>query len=131
MDTHHQNLFRIVNEIHAGMEYGMTEDEAERLLTELGDYCHYHFDEEEKLMERASFAGLAAEKCEFRGQGETEEITQVQAGLPARKTRLQFVDDVAENRIIPARETAKRTTLDGFSCRAGRLVCIENSIESN
>jgi len=64
MDSHHKNLFKILDKLHAAMKDGEAEEIIAGIINELIDYTKYHFSEEEKLMEKANFQGLPAHKRE-------------------------------------------------------------------
>ena len=64
MDSHHKTLFEIMNKLHDAMKQGQAEDRITATIHELVDYTVYHFGEEEKIMERISYAGIGAQKRE-------------------------------------------------------------------
>ncbi len=64
MDSHHRNLFDIMNKLHDAMKQGQAEDRIAATIRELVDYTVYHFSEEEKIMERINYAGIGAQKRE-------------------------------------------------------------------
>lgn len=61
MDSHHKKLFEIINRLHDAMKDGQAEGNIGALVKELADYTHYHFSEEEKLMDQIQYAGKAAQ----------------------------------------------------------------------
>ncbi|HHC24898.1 MAG TPA: bacteriohemerythrin [Desulfobacterales bacterium] len=62
MDRHHQKIFDMLNRLHAAMLQGKAVDMIGNIIRELLDYTKYHFGEEEKLMERVNYVGLAEQK---------------------------------------------------------------------
>jgi hemerythrin-like metal-binding protein len=67
MNDHHKNLFNILNKL-----YDLDESDIKfnigHILNDLISYTEYHFREEEILMEKAQYVGLASQKnahCEF------------------------------------------------------------------
>ena len=66
MDDQHQQLFKIVNELHTAMRSGKGKDVAANLLRRLIDYTVQHFAAEEKLMEQKGYPGLTAHQAEHR-----------------------------------------------------------------
>lgn len=62
MDEHHKKLFDILNNLYDLMGKGADDDNIIRIIKELLDYTHYHFSEEEKMMEQESYPDLAKHK---------------------------------------------------------------------
>lgn len=58
LDEHHQRLFEILNELFTLMSEGAEDKPIIRVLDELLDYTHYHFEEEEKIMEKMGYPDL-------------------------------------------------------------------------
>ncbi len=56
LDQHHKRLFALVEEIPPASESGL--DAVAKVLAELTDYVHYHFAEEEGMMEQSGFPFL-------------------------------------------------------------------------
>jgi hemerythrin-like metal-binding protein len=50
LDFHHQKLFDLLNDLYVAMWEGSEDSEFIRIIDELLDYTHYHFEEEEKVM---------------------------------------------------------------------------------
>lgn len=63
MDRHHQRLFDLINKLHDAMKEGKGSTVVSSIITELFDYTKYHFGEEEKLMERINYIGIAEQKA--------------------------------------------------------------------
>lgn len=66
MDNHHKRLFDIMNKLHDAMKERRGSEMIAAIIDELIDYTKYHFAEEERLMEQAGYAGLAAQKMAHR-----------------------------------------------------------------
>lgn len=62
MDRHHQRLFDLLNKLHDAMTEGKAATIVAGIIRELLDYTKYHFGEEEKLMEKISYSGIAEQK---------------------------------------------------------------------
>jgi hemerythrin len=58
LDEHHQELFEILNSLFTLMADGSEDKPILRVLRELMDYTHYHFDEEEKIMTQMAYPDL-------------------------------------------------------------------------
>jgi len=58
LDEHHQELFEILNTLFSLMADGSEDRAILRVLRELMDYSHYHFEEEEKVMAKMSYPAL-------------------------------------------------------------------------
>jgi hemerythrin len=62
LDDHHHRLFEILNNLFTLMAEGAEDKPIIRVLEELIDYTHYHFEEEEKVMAKMSYPELAPHK---------------------------------------------------------------------
>jgi len=62
MDTQHQRLFEILNQLHTAMKTGKATQAISSELDELIDYTRYHFREEEALMKQIDYPGLPNQK---------------------------------------------------------------------
>lgn len=62
LDGHHHRLFDILNELFDLMSEGANDQRIIRVLEELLDYTHYHFDEEERIMEKMGYPDLEAHR---------------------------------------------------------------------
>lgn len=62
LDRHHQKLCDMLERLHASMKEGKAGESAEKIIYELIDYAKYHFGEEERLMARVAYSGLAEHK---------------------------------------------------------------------
>ena len=59
IDGQHQKLIDIINRYHDALERKAPRAELMRIFQEVADYAIYHFRDEEGLMERQGFPGLA------------------------------------------------------------------------
>lgn len=62
LDSHHRRLFAILNELFTLMDEGTEDGPILHVLDELLDYTHYHFEEEEKIMEKMGYPDLEQHK---------------------------------------------------------------------
>jgi len=58
IDTQHQGLFRLVNELHQTIETQGDLEEISTALEHLKEYARSHFSHEESLMERYGYPGI-------------------------------------------------------------------------
>ncbi len=63
-DEQHKKLVSIINELYEAMKQGKGKEIIDKILKELADYAHYHFDTEERLMTRYGYPDLPAHKKE-------------------------------------------------------------------
>jgi len=73
IDRQHQELYRIVNELHTACNEGHTDDHVDRALSWLLSYTIEHFAAEEDLMVRSEYPAVprdehVAEHDEFKRQ---------------------------------------------------------------
>ncbi len=61
LDDQHRGLFKVVNDLGGAMD---NKENVARVLDELMAYTETHFSEEEALMEKYNYPGLAAHKAE-------------------------------------------------------------------
>ena len=66
LDSQHQALFEMLNELHAAMMTGQAKNLTGPLLRRLVDYTRTHFTAEVHLMQSAQFPGLAAHRVTHR-----------------------------------------------------------------
>lgn len=64
IDSDHQKLISLVNQLHDAMAKGHGKDILGKILNELIHYTREHFKREEDEMRKISYAGLAAHKDE-------------------------------------------------------------------
>jgi hemerythrin-like metal-binding protein len=74
LDNHHHRLFEILNELFTLMSEGSEDRPIIRVIEELLDYTHYHFEEEEKIMAKMGYPDL-----ELHQQLHRELIAQLKA----------------------------------------------------
>ena len=63
VDSQHQELFRIVNDLHEAIKEQRGKAMLFQTLDDLADYVVYHFKTEENLMEIRKYPGLAEHKA--------------------------------------------------------------------
>jgi hemerythrin len=64
LDAQHQKLFSVLEGLQAEIDRGQGRIAAERVFPQLIAYTQYHFAEEERLMEKYNFPGLAEHKLQ-------------------------------------------------------------------
>ena len=62
MDKQHQRWIEIINNFYDNLERTNVENKLKEMINEVLDYTHYHFSEEEKLMESIGFSELDGQK---------------------------------------------------------------------
>ncbi len=62
MDSEHQRLVDIINNLYAAMRSGRSKDAIGSILNELVDYTKTHFSHEERLMKESGFSGYDEQK---------------------------------------------------------------------
>lgn len=70
LDDHHRRLIDLTNQLGAAIAARDTEHVTGAVLGELIRYVYYHFGEEERLMEEAGYAELAAHRQHHRAMAE-------------------------------------------------------------
>ena len=66
IDSQHNALFDIINELHGAMMVGQAHSMTGPLLRKLLEYTNTHFSAEEEMMTAAEYPGLAAHKLQHR-----------------------------------------------------------------
>jgi hemerythrin-like metal-binding protein len=66
LDDQHTGLFNILNELHAAMMKGQAQTLTGPLLKKLVEYTHKHFTDEEAMMARTNYPGLASHRTEHQ-----------------------------------------------------------------
>ncbi|MGD0681124.1 MAG: bacteriohemerythrin [Terracidiphilus sp.] len=66
LDSQHEGMMKILNEIHAASMQGKARQVAGPLLNKLSSLAGEHFSAEERLMESAKFPGLAAHRAQHQ-----------------------------------------------------------------
>lgn len=64
MDAQHQTWVSIINEFYDQLNKEANKKNLEKLLEKAINYTNYHFEEEESMMEKHNFSGLAEQKKE-------------------------------------------------------------------
>ncbi|HOF33341.1 MAG TPA: bacteriohemerythrin [Spirochaetota bacterium] len=62
MDKQHQRWIEIINNFYDNLERTNVENKLKEMINEVLDYTHYHFSEEEKLMESIGFSEFDGQK---------------------------------------------------------------------
>lgn len=66
LDSQHQGLFNLLNELHGAMTKGQAQSVAGALLRKLAEYARTHFAAEESMMSAARYPGLADHRIKHR-----------------------------------------------------------------
>lgn len=74
MDAHHKRLFELIDELHEAVDAGRGEQALGQIIDALSAYTRYHFEEEERMMERVGYPTLDAHRQLHR-----EFVQQIQA----------------------------------------------------
>jgi hemerythrin-like metal-binding protein len=64
LDAEHQEILRFIDELYSEITVGKEDVKTKRLLDRLSQYTLAHFQHEERVMQEASYPGLAAHKIE-------------------------------------------------------------------
>ena len=64
IDSHHKKLFQMMNKIYELMAEGAEDEGIIKIIGELLDYTHYHFREEEEMMEKIGYPDIFNHKRE-------------------------------------------------------------------
>lgn len=59
VDAQHRKLVDLINQLHGAMQAGARPAALQQIMNELVGYTRYHFDFEEKVMERAGYPDLS------------------------------------------------------------------------
>jgi hemerythrin len=62
IDDQHKKLIGLINGLHDAMKAGQAKESLKKTLAELAAYAVYHFQTEERYMEKFSFPGYPAHK---------------------------------------------------------------------
>ncbi len=65
-DTHHKRFFELINTLHDAMSSRHGSEAVPKTINSLIEYTKYHFNEEERLMTKYNFEGLAFHKGEHQ-----------------------------------------------------------------
>lgn len=85
MDAHHRELFNILRSLRIALQAGQGRDGVDTCVARLADYAKFHFAQEEELLARHGYTGLADQQ-----RAHAEFTTQV--------ARMQQPDFVAHDR---------------------------------
>lgn len=83
LDTHHQKLVTIINELHDAMRVGKSKEVLTPILQRLAEYTVFHFASEEKYMNNFNYPGYQAHKSEH--DRFVAKVTQFQSDLASGK----------------------------------------------
>jgi len=103
LDREHQTLFKTINELDEALAAGKGREVVAGVLKKLIDYTATHFRDEEALMAKHSFPGLAAHRAEH--QKLVEQVLKFQADFTAGKddvaiTLMPFLQNWLKNHIL-------------------------------
>jgi hemerythrin len=92
IDAQHKQLVGMISGLVEVMKEGAEPAEVAKLLTDLLNYTGYHFDFEEKLMERAGYAGLAGHRAKHAAmRAEVERLlAEAESGNAATGMKLMI-----------------------------------------
>ncbi|BCY19001.1 MAG: hemerythrin family protein [Chloroflexi bacterium] len=82
MDDQHKKLVGLINQLHDAMKAGQGSKEAPEILKSLVDYTHYHFEAEEKMLEKGAYPGLLNQQKMHKVF--VDQIEQYQADLATK-----------------------------------------------
>jgi hemerythrin len=82
MDDQHKKLIDLINQLHDAMKTGQASKEAPGILKNLVDYTHYHFEAEEKMLEKGTYPGLMNQQKMHKTF--ITQIDQYQTDLPTK-----------------------------------------------
>lgn len=102
VDSQHQQLFKLVNDLHDAMVQGKGKDVQGGALKALAKYCVEHFQMEERLMQQHGYPGYATHKRIHDDL--TKKATEIIQGYESGKTVLpmtlaSFLGDWVKNHI--------------------------------
>lgn len=105
IDSQHQRLIAILNELHAAMKLGHGNDSLVVIFDELLEYTKYHFGTEEKLFDQYGYPEKAAHTAQH--QALTKTATELQAQFNSGKVListkvLEFLKGWVANHILQA-----------------------------
>jgi len=95
IDLEHQKLFDLLNSLHDAMSSGKGRAIVGQIVAELHTYARTHFQDEEALMQRASYPGLPGHRLEH--QRFIARVAEFEKDLAAGKANvvavLEFLKD--------------------------------------
>jgi hemerythrin len=95
-DADHQQLFKILNELHDGMIAGRGQEVLQTVLNELLQYTEKHFASEEAVMKAAGYPQLQAHIDEHRNFTDKVKVASAkykEGGVGMTMETLDFVSD--------------------------------------
>lgn len=66
IDSQHQQLIRLINDLHAAMTTGQGKETAGRTLDELVRYTEQHFSYEERMLQQKGYSQLTPHQAEHK-----------------------------------------------------------------
>jgi len=67
VDEQHKKLINIINQLHRAMKHGSSNEAIGSIFNELVSYTEFHFDEEQKMMEKADYPELPSHAQTHKG----------------------------------------------------------------
>lgn len=83
MDNEHKMAFSLLNELNEQIGEGKGYQSLPYIFTAMKAYSVYHFDSEERLLEKVSYPGLAAQKEQHKGF--VERLTDFETAMMNRE----------------------------------------------
>ncbi len=83
IDTQHQKLVSLINQLHEAMSTGTGAKMVGTVMDELVAYTHQHFSNEEQMLRRANYPELTAHSNEHVRL--TRQVVELQEGLKGGK----------------------------------------------
>ncbi len=84
IDDQHKHLVHLINELYNKFYQGISNQDLEKIFSELEEYAVYHFNHEEKFMQLYGFEGYEAHRQEH--ENFKEKIASYRANLDADNT---------------------------------------------
>jgi hemerythrin len=103
IDSQHQKLFALFNELYQAMQEGHGNDVVGKVLASVVDYTAYHFDYEENLLRQYGYPDAAAHRAEHLKLAEQARalVQKHQAGQSyVTMATLKFLCDWLNNHIL-------------------------------
>ena len=103
IDQQHQKLIELINNLHEAMLQKQTKQVISKILDELAAYTVYHFQNEERYMEKFNYSGLLSHKIEH--ESFVNKVEEFQKNYEAGKLGLSmeimaFLKDWVSNHIM-------------------------------
>jgi hemerythrin len=102
LDSQHQKLFDLVNELHEAMRSGKGKEAVGSILNRLADYAKSHLFYEERLMQSLCYPGYSSQKLAHDALTKQvmEYITKHQGGKVTTVEIMNFLKDWLSKHII-------------------------------